>query len=564
MQRKTRQSKRRDQRRKVAYMVKKDAISRSSMTNTELIEFCSAISKNNISFFGISKMSAYTLEQLFHDPESGDEHTLMTYCNMHGRDVIMSALIRAGCDPSVHPSHPTRAQCDVNRHLLDLPTGYPVWLVRWLYGLIAASIQNDYRAYSCVVCSSTTSLLLKWRMCEHLVCYDCSWEALCRPPISTRHSLRCPQCDCRCDDGTDDFYLSSGATFGSIYTSPRCRKQASYEAWSALPVTTPAKCPKRPPIAALPLHLLSRRLLGSVQSQRTDELHRAAVSGDTYRLYWLLIDGVHLDDTNEYGQTALFLAAMTGQAESVKFLLWAGANVDVKDNSQCTAAEAAFCRNHLSVMDLLDSINESDRKEKHLPLPITLPPAGPSVTVLIPPGPHPGAGSYQIDGCFSDSFLSRLEYMWSKCPETPATKPSCSSRFYLCDSRGEILTAFCEALSAAREVSGSEDEFDLSGVFPNMRFLCYSTYGGSLPPHEDISHTDPFTNLSSTHTFILYLSTCEFGGETVLLDSVKKDSDFRIAVSPVRGRLLLFPHRCPHEGAGVISLPKLLLRGEAY
>jgi hypothetical protein len=36
------------------------------------------------------------------------------------------------------------------------------------------------------------------------------------------------------------------------------------------------------------------------------------------------------------------------------------------------------------------------------------------------------------------------------------------------------------------------------------------------------------------------------------------------ACSPVRGRLFIFPHDCPHAGRPVVSVPKLLLRGELY
>ena len=35
-------------------------------------------------------------------------------------------------------------------------------------------------------------------------------------------------------------------------------------------------------------------------------------------------------------------------------------------------------------------------------------------------------------------------------------------------------------------------------------------------------------------------------------------------VEPRRGRLLVFPHACPHAGLAVIDAPKLLLRGEFY
>jgi hypothetical protein len=36
------------------------------------------------------------------------------------------------------------------------------------------------------------------------------------------------------------------------------------------------------------------------------------------------------------------------------------------------------------------------------------------------------------------------------------------------------------------------------------------------------------------------------------------------SVQPRRGRLLVFPHACPHAGLAVQAAPKLLLRGELY
>ena len=76
------------------------------------------------------------------------------------------------------------------------------------------------------------------------------------------------------------------------------------------------------------------------------------------------------------------------------------------------------------------------------------------------------------------------------------------------------------------------------------------------------------TGKRSTHTFILYLTDCKEGGETALLKELSQHGphDFHqvlSAISPRRGRLLLFPHACPHQGNKVISTPKLLLRGEA-
>jgi hypothetical protein len=40
------------------------------------------------------------------------------------------------------------------------------------------------------------------------------------------------------------------------------------------------------------------------------------------------------------------------------------------------------------------------------------------------------------------------------------------------------------------------------------------------------------------------------------------DSNILAIIVPKRGRLLVFPHVCYHEGKKAISLPKLLLRGE--
>jgi hypothetical protein len=88
-----------------------------------------------------------------------------------------------------------------------------------------------------------------------------------------------------------------------------------------------------------------------------------------------------------------------------------------------------------------------------------------------------------------------------------------------------------------------------------------------------------FEEMSSSHTFILYLTDCERGGETNLLRRVPKllkpsqqsasvsgdayeAKEILASVKPKRGRLFVFPHLCPHEGAVVIDVPKLLLRGE--
>ena len=97
----------------------------------------------------------------------------------------------------------------------------------------------------------------------------------------------------------------------------------------------------------------------------------------------------------------------------------------------------------------------------------------------------------------------------------------------------------------------------------HMRFLHYETVGGFLPAHIDLARTGP-EGSRSTHTFILYLADCAAGGETALLRTLGRDAAALAVVQPRRGRLLLFPHVCPHEGRAVVDVPKLLLRGELY
>lgn len=93
-----------------------------------------------------------------------------------------------------------------------------------------------------------------------------------------------------------------------------------------------------------------------------------------------------------------------------------------------------------------------------------------------------------------------------------------------------------------------------------MRFLDYSREGGALPAHTDLRRTDPRTGIPSSHTFLLYLTTCRDGGETTLLQGPRGED--LASVAPVRGRLLIFPHLCWHEGRATVSVPKRLLRGE--
>mmetsp|Transcript_10388 Transcript_10388/g.15551 ORF Transcript_10388/g.15551 Transcript_10388/m.15551 type:complete len:245 (+) Transcript_10388:131-865(+) len=185
---------------------------------------------------------------------------------------------------------------------------------------------------------------------------------------------------------------------------------------------------------------------------------------------------------------------------------------------------------------------------------------------------HPGAGSYLIDQVIPDSLQHFLDDIWLQLPIAAASdvkkrkndsKIPCSKRYYFCDSEGAFSKAFAEyielALNKGIHKNDSSQQVD---VFPHMRFLNYTDSGSALAPHVDLFKIDCSTGKRSTHSFILYLRDCEEGGETALLRDLREDSEILAKVLPRKGRLLLFPHACPHEGGTVISTPKLLLRGE--
>jgi hypothetical protein len=559
-------------------------------------------------------MSGVCLDSIFDLPSSGQSTTLISYANSLGRDRIVSALIRAGCDPSIYPGVKETRTVDISSHMLDLPPKYGVWLVRFIYDMIdhrAQIIDEQDASDECAACcissprgvsSVSCNILLPWS-CGHHICIDCTWLGATRKLHATQYALRCPVCDCRCDGSENMFYLLPSpisicrAEVGVNHitlthdqllacSSSLERKMLSAASWAKLPpdIDQTDKLSKhaRLVIPPGPIHELALHFVGTVQSQRSLEFHKAAAVGHVYRLYWLLRCGVNVDARDEYGETALIAACVRGQLESIQLLLWAGADCSIRDNCGANAFDVARCNNHSTIASLIEqqqpacaserdnyasfhifSLNSSLMTE-HLDFQRVV------VTTLIPvDADHLGAGSCYIDNCFTEEFLTQLENLWAQCPETPPAKPSCSSRYYIGDSICFVRRAISQALTAALQATRAETENDAScglrcsNVFAHMRFLRYSMPGGSLPPHEDLSRTDPLLGRVSTHTFILYLSSCSSGGETILLRNMCDTND-GIYIKPVRGRLLLFPHKCIHEGATVVDCPKLLLRGEAY
>ena len=299
-----------------------------------------------------------------------------------------------------------------------------------------------------------------------------------------------------------------------------------------------------------------------------------------------------------------------------------------------------------------------------------------SVTPMIPvESRHRGAGAAYLDGAGTDAYIDRLYRLFATLDVTMngADYGSASrgkglgpSRRHFCDVDGWVRQGMEAALqryaahlsSTGTERSGSGGgSMQVSvkvGALPRMRFLCYDHEGGIMAPHVDLtkpveqegarhrgqtlsrgsaattngsSDSTSTAGLSSTHTFILHLVSCQHGGETVMLrqlaspappdgkggiacvdggggggggadadadgggggggggdadaDALERsgagegrvhapDSDpdpdpgpwILGSAAPARGRLVIFPHICPHAGLPTIDAPKVFLRGE--
>lgn len=360
----------------------------------------------------------------------------------------------------------------------------------------------------------------------------------------------------------------------------------------------------------------ARRL--DISGQR-EELRGAAVAGDALRMRALASAGVDVARLRDsYGCPAVVVAALHGRAALVESLLFEW-HCDPDEGSVCgaTAATVAAARGHTEVLRVLEQAGaDLQRKGSYglsaaelakggapwlrgadalptlaaagehaavasevadwaaggdggepRPVCVPMPPAGtaPSLRLhrlISRESSHPGAGSCAIDGGFDAATLDRLIAAFRTLPLEPRCKGSAENdRAYLPDSEGWISAALRRAVVACGPAAPCAGE-----AMVQMRFLLYAEAGGGLPAHVDLARTDE-TGRRSTHTFILYLTGCEVGGETQLLEDVSARScNVLASVTPARGRLLLFPHVCPHLARPVLAegLPKLLLRGEMY
>ncbi|CAK9103138.1 Ankyrin repeat and SOCS box protein 2 (ASB-2) [Durusdinium trenchii] len=162
------------------------------------------------------------------------------------------------------------------------------------------------------------------------------------------------------------------------------RRTASMERFLSLLDTEPATDANAKTLARFqpqnPRAAASMRL-GDTQQERSAELHKASSACDTLRIMALLEAGVDIDASNEYGQTAIFLAAYYDAAEAVKLLAWSGADVDRPANGGTSPWMCAAVNGFKGVLEVL---SEAGAKTNNLSEQIDFGISTPKLNWLIP------------------------------------------------------------------------------------------------------------------------------------------------------------------------------------
>ena len=331
---------------------------------------------------------------------------------------------------------------------------------------------------------------------------------------------------------------------------------------------------------------------GVTKSQRMQNLwleSRESREGNVARLQTVLQAGVDVDGANEYGVTALHLAAWYGQASCCQMLLQWGADASVTANG-VTPLIAARANGHDAIIELLtthaagmaatplNQLDDDPMMQYQPPLALE---ATPSFTRLIDQDlDHPGAGSFYIDDGLSHFEIEALISLWKRLPREPYSDlyqlyKGEVERSYYWDATGWVRRILSSIIDRAQS-SGGVGDGTLMGAgesLPYFRILHYKSQGAYVGVHLDVAKKEAVAapgskKRSSRLTFLLYLSGDEAdgeggeGGETVLHQSEAPGSKELARVAPKRGRMLVFPHNCPHSGLAVQNPPKILIRGE--
>ena len=554
------------------------------LSPAERAELLAACEANKLARFGVVRLAGKCLDEAV-----VDGRTLMRHAAALHRHAIVASLLRAGADATACACECPSASAHLPAARRGLKAAQPAF-VTWLVSTLACaptlrcspSVGDSTPSLRCAACDGGSgcgcSLLTGvFECCSAPICEPCFWASVLWDEADDGRGdgLRCPICP-----------AAAPLTPGELLPDGPATAALSLAAWQALPETLPlaadsshaGRRQKAEALAPCGRALAACRRLGDSRAQRSTQLVTAVKSGRLLRVAALLRAGCDvetLDEDGSSGGTPLFLAAWRGRAAVVDLLLAAGARADVCDYAGVSAAEAAHAAGYHDLARTLAVASGGGPPRPPIVMPPPLSPAEPRLTLCLPDceESHPGAGAAYLDDAFSEAWLCELERLFSRLPPIAPAKPGGSTRSNFVDAPGWVCAGLAAALAAVRDTSPAGCAMrTCSGCLPQLRFLSYAEAGSRLSPHVDLPKHRACDGAASTHTFILYLRGGEGGGgggETRLLRSAshpwpeEEGGDPPLAsVAPRRGRLLLFPHACPHDGAEVTAPPKLLLRGE--
>lgn len=523
----------------------------------------------------------YATAALHYRQYKGD-FTMMEYASIVGEYGIMSSLLAGGINPLPIKSFEgsTGRQERVSKMVLRkfvasmVPKTLSIYVIQTIFIMKMWSFYHGTidGKQSCPLCYENSPLIPCPGNCNHSCCELCHWE---RAVLNLDERLDgdvmpCPVCESTID------HLPSKTI---VQVEDRMqRRNESLERFNALiPNIEELKKLQRPPRKKNVIYSTWNDALkgtcGHTKDVRRDKFLKCVASGAIHHCRACIRAGVDINDTNEFHQSPLYIASWSNNFNVVKLLLEWGADPNLTANGNLSVLNVAQAHGYRDIVEILEqyganydvaplrdriySSADSELKDRQKEV---------NVCTLIPTSStHPGSGSYYMDDCVSEEILQFLLELHSSIPEAEdchikkKKNRTCSLRHNFCDGENAV----CDILESVIESSLKKNAI----VFPHMKFLHYDTPGSVLPPHIDLSKVDPLSQRRSTHTFILYLHDSEDGGETALLKELSSDGPYAyheviVKVKPCRGRLLLFPHACPHEGMEVVSTPKLLLRGE--
>jgi hypothetical protein len=538
-----------------------------------------------------SRFGAEYAQSILDYVEALESCTIIEYASWLGEYKLLGPMLAGGLDPTLRgklKNEHSRGESSVKRRL-DLsarilhrffdafPSSLSSYIVKRVVDMRLQQWKNQCNK-DCRLCGSVDHAQLGFGSpCYHTLCENCFWQDLL-DHIDNRDDgdvVLCPVCE-KYACNTDNSTFTSAECDG-----PSDLGRKSLECYQSLPATTkelkllPKQKKHRKNALSSSWSEAVAQSVGSSQDVRCDKFFNYTERNARHYVKGCLVAGVDVDATNQYGQTCLYLAAWRGYTQLVLLLLQFGANPTIVANGGVSAARVCETNGHTDILELL---RQFDCRPRHLNKELAFVDTNDVIrnnalwepvlqTLIETEANHPGAGACLIDDGFSSECLDTLIDLWRRLPvddsntKKNSQKVLCSDRSYYCDSQGQLCKLLVNVIGRAFEKQVCPPRQVM--VFPHMRFLHYARPGSSLAPHVDLSRTDLSGNCSS-HTFILYLYGCESGGETSLLTDLSGDgrSEILAKVSPRRGRLLLFPHCCPHEGNGVVDVPKVLLRGE--